>query len=43
MPSAPTTSIDLTAADVVADPYPHFARRAAPARGRLARADAAAG
>jgi cytochrome P450 len=25
MPSAPTTSIDLTAADVVADPYPHFA------------------
>ena len=24
MPSAPTTSIDLTAADVVADPYPHF-------------------
>ncbi|MCW2809324.1 MAG: cytochrome [Marmoricola sp.] len=26
MPSAPTTSIDLGAADVVADPYPHFAR-----------------
>ena len=26
MPSAPTTSIDLSAADVVADPYPHFAR-----------------
>ena len=25
MPSAPTTSIDLTAADVVADPYPSFA------------------
>ena len=25
MPSAPTTSIDLTAADVLADPYPHFA------------------
>ena len=25
MPSAPTTSIDLGAADVVADPYPHFA------------------
>ena len=25
MPSAPTTSLDLTAADVVADPYPHFA------------------
>jgi cytochrome P450 len=26
MPSVPTTSIDLAAADVVADPYPHFAR-----------------
>ena len=26
MPSVPTTSIDLTAADVVADPYPHFDR-----------------
>ena len=25
MPSVPTTSIDLSAADVVADPYPHFA------------------
>jgi cytochrome P450 len=25
MPSAPTTSIDLGAAEVVADPYPHFA------------------
>src|SRR3954469_20010561 len=25
MRSAPTTSIDLDAADVVADPYPHFA------------------
>jgi cytochrome P450 len=25
MPSGPTTSIDLGAADVVADPYPHFA------------------
>ena len=25
MPSAPTTSIDLSAADVVADPYPFFA------------------
>jgi unspecific monooxygenase len=25
MPSAPTTSLDLGAADVVADPYPHFA------------------
>jgi cytochrome P450 len=25
MPSAPTTSLDLTAASVVADPYPHFA------------------
>ena len=25
MPSAPTTSIDLASADVVADPYPHFA------------------
>jgi len=25
MPSVPTTSIDLTSADVVADPYPHFA------------------
>jgi unspecific monooxygenase len=24
MPSAPTTSIDLGSADVVADPYPHF-------------------
>ena len=26
MPSVPTTSIDLSDADVVADPYPHFAR-----------------
>ena len=26
MPSAPTTSLDLTSPDVVADPYPHFAR-----------------
>src|SRR5688500_16807501 len=26
MPSVPTTSIDLSARDVVADPYPHFAR-----------------
>jgi len=26
MPSVPTTSIDLSAPDVVADPYPHFAR-----------------
>lgn len=26
MRSVPTTSIDLTAPDVVADPYPHFAR-----------------
>lgn len=25
MPSAPTTSLDLTSPDVVADPYPHFA------------------
>jgi cytochrome P450 len=25
MPSAPTTSFDLTAPEVVADPYPHFA------------------
>jgi cytochrome P450 len=25
MPSAPTTSIDLSAPDVLADPYPHFA------------------
>jgi cytochrome P450 len=25
MPSVPTTSIDLSAPDVVADPYPHFA------------------
>ena len=25
MPSAPTTSLDLTSADLVADPYPHFA------------------
>lgn len=25
MPSVPTTSIDLSAADVVADPYPRFA------------------
>ena len=25
MPSVPTTSLDLTSADVVADPYPHFA------------------
>src|SRR3954452_10095577 len=29
MPSAPTTSIDLSAPDVVADPYPHFARERA--------------
>ena len=26
MPSVPTTSLDLSDADVVADPYPHFAR-----------------
>ena len=26
MPSAPTTSIDLSAADLVADPYPYFAQ-----------------
>ncbi len=26
MPSVPTTSLDLAATDVVADPYPHFAR-----------------
>ena len=26
MPSVPTTSLDLGDADVVADPYPHFAR-----------------
>jgi cytochrome P450 len=26
MPSVPTTSLDLRDADVVADPYPHFAR-----------------
>lgn len=26
MPSAPTTSLDLTSADLVADPYPFFAR-----------------
>jgi cytochrome P450 len=25
MPSAPTTSIDLSSAGLVADPYPHFA------------------
>ena len=25
MPSVPTTSLDLTSADLVADPYPHFA------------------
>ena len=29
MRSVPTTSIDLGAADVVADPYPHFARERA--------------
>ena len=29
MPSAPTTSIDLGAADLVADPYPHFANERA--------------
>jgi cytochrome P450 len=29
MPSVPTTSIDLGAADVVADPYPHFVRERA--------------
>ncbi|MET0999039.1 MAG: cytochrome P450 [Marmoricola sp.] len=29
MPSAPTTSIELSSADVVADPYPHFARERA--------------
>ena len=29
MPSAPTTSIDLTDPAVVADPYPHFARERA--------------
>ena len=38
MPSVPTTSLDLTAPDVVADPYPHFAEERAAARGRLARA-----
>ncbi len=26
MPSVPTTSLDLSSPDVVADPYPHFAR-----------------
>jgi cytochrome P450 len=29
MPSVPTTSLDLTSADVVADPYPHFAEERA--------------
>jgi unspecific monooxygenase len=29
MRSAPTTSLDLTSAEVVADPYPHFARERA--------------
>jgi unspecific monooxygenase len=29
MPSAPTTSLDLTSPDVVADPYPHFAEERA--------------
>ena len=29
MPSAPTTSLDLTAPDVVADPYPYFAEERA--------------
>ena len=29
MPSAPTTSIDLTSPDVVADPYPYFAEERA--------------
>ncbi|GAB3851733.1 cytochrome P450 [Nocardioides maradonensis] len=29
MPSAPTTSLDLTAADVIADPYPFFAEERA--------------
>jgi unspecific monooxygenase len=29
MRSVPTTSLDLTAAEVVADPYPHFARERA--------------
>ena len=26
MPSVPTTSLDLTSPEVVADPYPHLAR-----------------
>ena len=43
MRSAPTTSIDLSAADVVADPYPHFAAERRAPRGRLARADRDAG
>ena len=38
MRSVPTTSLDLTAPDVVADPYPHFAARAGRAPGGLARA-----
>ena len=38
MRSVPTTSLDLTAPDVVADPYPHFAAERAAARGGLARA-----
>ena len=29
MPSAPTTSLDLTVAEVVADPYPYFAEERA--------------
>ncbi len=29
MPSVPTTSLDLTAAEVIADPYPHFAEERA--------------
>ena len=33
-----STSLDLTAPDVVADPYPHFAAERELARGRLARA-----
>ena len=39
MRSVPTTStLDLTAAEVVADPYPFFAEERGRARGGLARA-----
>ena len=38
MRSVPTTSLDLTAADVVADPYPFFAAERRRAPGGLARA-----